>query len=44
MIELHPELIGENGVLKWTEWLYSLGFVERAEVSMRAEKYYERVQ
>ena len=44
MIELHPELIGEKGVLKLTDWLYSLGFVERAEVSSGVEKYFERGQ
>ena len=44
MIEFHPELIGEKGVLKLTDWLYSLGFVERAEVSSGVEKYFERGQ
>lgn len=42
MAEVHPELIGEANVAKFTGWLRDLGFVKDEQISKERELYFSR--
>ena len=42
MAEVHPDLIGEAGVARFTDWLQGLGLVKDAQLSTQRELFFAR--